>query len=180
MRLRRLRSTDRLPLLDLLRGTQHFTAGEIAVADELIQDAVADPVGHGYWGLVAADDADRPLGYAIYGPTPMTDACWDLYWIAIHVERRGNGVGKKLLQEVEADVRDNGGRIIRIETSSKEGYGDTRKFYEALDYHVVGQIPNFYREGDDLVLLSKELPAVAAADRVPLEAPIPELRVVHQ
>lgn len=178
--LRRLRSTDRPYLLELLRGSDHFTAEEVAVADELIQDAVADPVANGYWGLVAVDADDRPKGYAIYGPTPMTAACWDLYWIAIRADCRGNGVGKALMTEIEADVHDHGGRLIRIETSAKEGYGDTRKFYEALRYQVAGQIPNFYRPGDDLVLLSKELPAVRAAERVPLDAPTPELRVLRQ
>lgn len=180
MRLRRLRSTDRPFLVELLRGTEHFTAEEIAVADEVIQDAVADPVGNGYWGLVATGDDDRPMGYAIYGPTPMTEACWDLYWIATRADCRGLGVGKALMREVEADVHDQGGRLIRIETSAKDAYGDTRKFYEALHYQVVGHVPNFYRHGDDLVLLSKELPVVRAAERVPLDPPTAELRVVRQ
>src|SRR5687768_4860448 len=108
MRLRRLRSTDRAPLIELLHETAHFTSEEIAVADELIHDAVSDPVGNGYWGLVATADDDRLLGYAVYGPTPMTEACWDLYWIAA---RSGHGAGRALMAEVEADVRDNGGRL---------------------------------------------------------------------
>ena len=67
MRLRPIRIEDRPYLRELLQSTDEFTSSEVACAVELIEDAALRPSDSGYWGVVAADDADLPLAYAIYG-----------------------------------------------------------------------------------------------------------------
>jgi hypothetical protein len=47
--------------------------------------------------------------------------------------------------------------MVRIETSSLEGKGGARRFYERAGYTLVGLIPDFYRPSDDLVTLCKRL-----------------------
>ena len=171
MHLRPLRSDDRPFLLEILDTTPEFTRAEAACAVELIDAAITHPERDEYRCLVATDDRDRPVGYACYGPTPMTEQTWDLYWIAAKPETRGQGVGRALMARVEADVVDHGGRNVRIETSAKDAYGPTRHFYERHAYKPAGHIANFYRPGDDLVILAKELPAVTAhAHRAPARA----------
>ena len=178
MQLRPIRTADRSSLRDLLEATHEFTPSEVDCALELIDDAASQPDASGYHGVVALDDdgalderAERArsdgraspkgegaiAGYAIYGPTPMTDGTWDLYWIATHPAARGHGVGRTILDHVERIVAEKGGRIVRIETSAQEAYGATRAFYEKTHYKVVGQIADFYRPGDDLVILAKDL-----------------------
>lgn len=155
METRRLRNDDHPWLRELLESTGVFAAEEVETALE-----VADDVLHArddYQALVAVDESDRPVAFAIYGPAPMTESTWDLYWIATHQRMHGKGIGRRLLTRVEEDVRSQRGRMIRIETSGKDAYGATRVFYEKTNYRPVGCFPNFYRAGDDLVILAKDL-----------------------
>jgi GNAT superfamily N-acetyltransferase len=104
------------------------------------------------------DDAtDVPVAYACFGATPMTDATFDLYWMLTGAHQRGKGLGAQLLTGVEKHLAGRGVRTIRVETSSLEGQGGARRFYERVGYKVVGVIPDFYRLGDDLVTLAKQL-----------------------
>lgn len=155
MRLRRLAPSDLSPLLALLRGTAEFIESEVACAMELLEIAVASPDAGDYRGFAAAGEDDLPMGYVVFGPTPMTEGTWDLYWIATRADCRGKGVGTALVAAMEEDVRNKGGHLVRIETSAADAYGPTRKFYETTRYLQVGRIPNFYRRGDDLVILAK-------------------------
>ena len=47
------------------------------------------------------------------------------------------------------------GRLFVVETSSRETYTPTRRFYEALGYWEAGRIPDFYGPGDDRVIFLK-------------------------
>lgn len=161
MRLRRLRNDDGPSLLDLLGQTSEFTPREVECAMELVEAAVEERDGE-YFGILAEDDG-RPVGFAVYGPAPLTDAAWDLYWIVTRADQRGRGVGKQLIRGMETDIHERGGKIVRIETSSQESYGSTRAFYEKVRYRVVGHIPDFYKPGDDLVTFARELEPLADA-----------------
>lgn len=163
MRVRRLAPSDLPHLLALLRGTAEFVESEVACAMELLEIAVRAPDEGDYRGFAAVGGDDLPTGYVVFGPTPMTEGTWDLYWIATRADSRGKGVGKALVDAMEADVREKGGHLVRIETSAADAYGPTRKFYEATRYFEVGRIPNFYRRGDDLVILAKDLEGAGAA-----------------
>jgi ribosomal protein S18 acetylase RimI-like enzyme len=141
-----------------------FTADEVSVALELVDAALAEPGGE-YRVLVAADadeaarGAETPLlyGYICYGPTPMTDGTWDLYWIVTHPRARGRGVARALTERMEAELRSVGARLVRVETSQLEGYGAAHSFYERMDYPVIARLPDFYRAGDDLLIMLKRL-----------------------
>src|SRR5262249_53355604 len=96
-------------------------------------------------------------GYVCYGPTPMTDGTFDLYWIATRAAFRGRGVGTRLILAMEAEVRARGGRLVRLETSLLGEYDAARSVYARLSYAEVGRIRDFYRIGDDLITLAKRL-----------------------
>lgn len=125
--------------------------------------APADPAERepdGYEARVAVLDdpaGEHVLGYACFGATPMTDATFDLYWLVVAEKARGRGVGGTLLGAVEAELKQRGARIVRVETSNLEGQGGARRFYEKTGFGLAGAIPNFYREGDDLLLFAKVL-----------------------
>jgi ribosomal protein S18 acetylase RimI-like enzyme len=97
------------------------------------------------------------VGYVCYGPTPMTAGTFDLYWIASAPEVRGQGVGGALVASMEGDLRKRGGRLIRVETSAMEAYGPTRGFYESMKYKEEARFRDFYKVGEDLIILSKRL-----------------------
>jgi len=152
-RIRAMAPSDRGPLERLLASIDNFTEAERACALELI-DAAKDPAHPDYRVLVAEGSAPGALaGYACYGPTPMTRRTWDLYWIATSPEARGTGAGRAIHEAVAAAIGRAGGRIIRVETSTKETYGGTLRFYERAGYAEAGRVRDFYDDGDDLIIL---------------------------
>lgn len=97
------------------------------------------------------------IGYACFGPTPMTEHTWDLYWVAVEPERKGQGIGRELCAAVEDAVRERGGRVVRVETGTRREYVDTIRFYLRIGYETAGRIRDFYRDGDDLLILVRYL-----------------------
>ncbi len=132
---------------------------EVSCALELIVSALSDPSRAGdYRVLVAtAFGTDVVIGYICYGPTPMTQGTWDLYWLATLPDHRGQGVAGGLCRAMEDEVLQQGGRLVRVETSHTEGYGQAHRFYQRHGYPEVGRIRDFYKPGDDLITLVKRL-----------------------
>lgn len=148
-------AADRPGLLAILASDTTFNDDERAVALELI-DAALD--GSPDYSLLVAELPSAPVaGYLCFGPTPMTAATWDLYWIVVHAEARGRGVAGALLTAMEAELRSRGGRGVRVETSESEGYGAARKLYQRLGYPVAAVLEDFYRDGDSLIIYYKRL-----------------------
>jgi ribosomal protein S18 acetylase RimI-like enzyme len=156
MIVRELTARDRAPLAALLSRISQFQPEEVEVALELIDASLKDPVGSGYECLVAEREG-RLCGYTCVGPTPMTRATWDLYWIAVDPALQGQGVGRALYDAFVARMRTRGGRQVRIETSSKEDYAATGGFYERLGFRVDGRLRDFYDEGDDLLTFYRRI-----------------------
>jgi ribosomal protein S18 acetylase RimI-like enzyme len=119
-------------------------------------DLAMKPDHPDYQVLVALKDKQL-VGYVCYGPTPMTEGTFDLYWIASHPQTRGQGVGAALIAAMEGDIRQRHGRLIRVETSATEAYGPTRGFYEGMKYREEARIKDFYKVGDDLIILTKRV-----------------------
>ncbi|WP_373045804.1 GNAT family N-acetyltransferase [Vulgatibacter sp.] len=125
---------------------------------ELLELAVgAEPDEHVDYKLLVAEVDGALAGYVLYGPTPMTEATFDLYWIASDPAFRGKGAGSRLVVAMEAEVLRRGGCQVRIETSSLGEYAATRAFYDRHRYHEASRLPDFYKAGDDLVTLYKRL-----------------------
>lgn len=151
-----IRPTDPDQIRALVTATGFFTEEEIGIATELVQEALDRGAGSGYFLLVAEED-DRVLGYTCYGPIPGTDASYDLYWIAVHPDAQGRGLGKTLLRESEKQIKAAGGQRVYIETSSREQYVPTRRFYLSCGYLQEALLVDFYRPGDSKVIYSKAL-----------------------
>jgi ribosomal protein S18 acetylase RimI-like enzyme len=138
-----------------------FNDPEIATALELVDESLEkgeEESGYLFAVLeVQEEDSAVVRGYACYGPTPLTQGVFDLYWIVVDPADQGKGFGRFLIDYVERDVRRRGGRMLLIETSSQEAYGPTIRFYERSGYELVARIKNFYRIGDDKLVFSKEL-----------------------
>ena len=158
MHIRPLTPQDREPLAVLLDRIETFSPDEVRCALELIGLA-CEPNNPDYRVLVATaeDDPGKVLGYICYGPTPMTEGTFDLYWIASDPDVRGQGVGSALVAAMEGDLRGRKGRLVRVETSATEDYGPTRGFYQSMRYQEEARFKDFYRPGDDLIILKKEL-----------------------
>ncbi|HWV37300.1 MAG TPA: GNAT family N-acetyltransferase [Vulgatibacter sp.] len=149
---------DLLALRHLIDSIENFTPDEKEVARELAELAVsASPGERADYELLVAEEAGALAGYVCFGPTPMTLATWDLYWIVSSPRLRGRGAGSRLLLAMEEAARRRGGRQVRIETSSGGEYVSTRAFYDRHGYPEVARLRDFYKPGDDLITLYKRL-----------------------
>ncbi len=153
--LRPMVKADREPVLTLIQATGFFTSEEIKVAEELIDIYLAAPAQSDYLIVVAENDSKKVTGYLTYGPTPLTEGTWDLYWIAVTPDEQGQGYGQAMVNWLEEEVKKKNGRLIVIETSSQPKYEPTRKFYKKLGYNELARIPDFYHQGDDRVIFGK-------------------------
>ena len=158
--IRRLERRDRPFMEKMVVSTEKFTDIEVATALELVDEALGrGEEKSGYFFAVLEQGKDPPAlrGYACYGPVPLTQGAYDLYWIVVDPASQGKGFGTHLLEYVERDVLRRGGRMVLIETSSQESYGATIRFYEHSGYQLVARIRNFYKVGDDKLIFQKEL-----------------------
>jgi len=118
--LRDIKPGDLRLLAELLSRIPQFDLDDCSVALELLKIILEQSEQKDYYCIVAADPSDVPLGYTCFGPTPLTDGTFDLYWIAVNPACAGNGIGTRLLQAMEAQVRRMHGRLLIIETSSSK------------------------------------------------------------
>ncbi len=146
--MRRLRHDDIPRLEDILAATAAFSDAEISVALELLEMVVNDP-GQQDYEVAVAEAGEQVAGYVLFGPVPLTDGTYDLYWIAVDPGHQGGGLGRRLMKHVEDRVRAQGGRLLCLETSSQGGYLRTREFYEQAGYVEESRIRDFYKPGDD-------------------------------
>lgn len=155
-----LRPSDRNALREVLESTGVFHAFEIPVALELLDDRLARGA-QSEFSFILAEQEGCILGFVCYGPITVTDRRYDLYWIAVRKDCQGRGVGARLLQAAEAQVRALGGRHIYIETSARALYEPTRAFYLRQHYREVARIPAYYADDDDRVIYVKVLAETA-------------------
>jgi ribosomal protein S18 acetylase RimI-like enzyme len=167
-------AADRGGVFRILENAGNFTPEEVGTALELIDEWLDLGEHSGYLTYVLESEAEESkevLGYVTFGPTPLTEATYDLYWIAVDKSKHRGGVGKKLMKFTEEEITRRGGQLLLIETSSQETYGGTIQFYERTGYALVGRIPEYYKPGDDKLIFAKRLAAPVSGDAALLGEP---------
>jgi ribosomal protein S18 acetylase RimI-like enzyme len=145
---------DRPALLAAVAAQDNFTAEEKAVAEEVIDDGLTGR--DDYRTLVATDDNGELSGFITFGPIPMTESSFDLYWIATLPALGRRGLGTLLLNAMESELLKVRATIY-IDTSSTSGYDRARSFYEKNGYRIAARLPDFYHPGDDRLIYRKAL-----------------------
>ena len=145
---------DKPELMKILRATPEFRPSEVIVAEEVINNYLYK---RDNYNIFVAEDNKNILGYVCYGQAPLTENTWDIYWIAVAIEKQKCGVGCALIKFAEEDIQKTRGRLIIIETSSKAGYEKTHRFYASHNYELICRISDFYAVGDDKIVLQKRL-----------------------
>jgi GNAT superfamily N-acetyltransferase len=146
---------DKPVVMEIIRETDMFTPAEVVVAEELI-DAYLDTPDQMDYNVVVSENAGGGVaGYMTWGPTPLAENVYDIYWMAVSPREQGRGLGKELVAWLEDRVRALGGRMIIIETASQPKYHPTREFYLRLGYAEVARVPDYYKPGDDRIIYTK-------------------------
>jgi acetoin utilization deacetylase AcuC-like enzyme/GNAT superfamily N-acetyltransferase len=136
--------------------TGFFSATEVDLAVELVEEHLSKGTASGYH-FVLAEHYGRLAGYTCYGLIPCTAASFDLYWIAVHPDFQGRGLGRRLLSETERRIKQDGGTRIYVDTSQRVQYASTRAFYENCGYRLESVLRDFYGPGDGKVIYRKSL-----------------------
>jgi ribosomal protein S18 acetylase RimI-like enzyme len=155
---RPMQMDDRASVWDILMTSGVFGETDAVCVDEMIMETWDTPRVDGYKWLACCQD-ERMIGFACYGTESLTQDTWDLFWICVRPEARGNGAGRALMAEVEAQVRAANGRVMVIYTSSTPTYAPARRLYEGAGFTRQAIVPDYYRDGDDLNIYWKRLRA---------------------
>ena len=147
---------DKPAIVQMLQNMPEFKPPEVVVAEEVLDNYLHDSIRSGYHVFVAEIDS-LVVGYICYGPTPLTEGTWDIYWLAVAPNQQSQGIGKSLLAFAEENIKETTGKIAVVETSSKPEYEATGRFYRTQGYELVCRIPDFYAPGDDKLIFLKRL-----------------------
>jgi D-alanine-D-alanine ligase len=139
---------------EIVSSTGFFNSEEIAVAVEIAIETLQKGKEAGY-DFILAGNPGCLKGYCCYGRVPCTKSSYDLYWIAVHSDYQNMGIGATLLDLAEKAIKNAGGTRIYIETSSRQIYEPTRRFYYRSGYKDIAHLENFYDAGDDKVIYLK-------------------------
>jgi len=154
--IRAMNQEDKPSIMQILRSTAEFKRSEVIVAEEVIDSHLSDSYRSGYHILVAELNSTI-AGYICFGPTPLTEGTWDIYWMAVAPDKQRKGVGSALLESAEKSIREAEGRLAIIETSSTPAYEKTKHFHLGHGYEIIARIPDFYAPGDDKLTLQKRV-----------------------
>jgi ribosomal-protein-alanine N-acetyltransferase len=106
---------------------------------------VADDTGAGaVTGYIVADDIPghgRPLGHVKN--------------LAVHPERRGEGVGSSLLARGLSVLAGQGARSVKLEV--RESNDAARSLYQRFDFEYLRTLPRYYADGEDAYVMVASL-----------------------
>lgn len=126
---------------------------------------------------VAVDERDNLLG--IIGGIPGYDGnVWELHPLAVAPSRQGQGIGRALVEDLEAQVRSKGGLTITLGTDDEDGMtslsntdlyenlwdkirgirnlkGHPYEFYQKMGYVISGVVPDANGIGKPDILMAK-------------------------
>ena len=141
-----------------------FNEEEVETVTELLEGYEEGPEISGYYFLscrAAAESKDahpgQVIGYACWGPRELSGNGYDLYWICADPAVHSKGVGRALMNAVEAEIRKRNGVWLVIETSDTEHYAPARRLYERCGYALAMLLQDFYHDGDGMCTYTKRL-----------------------
>ncbi len=147
-------------LMKMIEAVGMFPEHELAEVGEMLRGYFDGSLGDDQFWLV--DDNEGYAGAAYYAPERMTEGTWNLYMLAVHPERQGEGRGAALVRYVEQTLAARGERLLLIETLGTEEFAPQRAFYTKLGYEEEARIRDFYVAGGDKVIFRKDLTAMAS------------------
>jgi ribosomal protein S18 acetylase RimI-like enzyme len=149
-------ASDVVVIPAILDATHFFYQEEIEIALELLNEKINCGDSSTYQFIVAECD-NTVAGYICYGKIPLTQASYDVYWVAVHPDFQGNGIGYTLLLRAEETIKRELGCHLFIETSGRKLYQPTHSFYRKSGYTISAVFTDFYADGDDKLVFYKKL-----------------------
>lgn len=150
--IRKVKRDDLDALKQVLDSSELFPSD---LLEEMISDYFNNEATKDIWFTQV--DNGTPISIAYCAPERMTKGTYNLYAIAVHKTHQGKGIGGAMMHFIEDLLRQEGQRILLVETSGLPAYELTRKFYHKCNYSREAVIRDFYQEGEDKVVFWKKL-----------------------
>jgi GNAT superfamily N-acetyltransferase len=158
------RPSDRAAILGVAHSVGVFSDEEVDTVDELFEGYLESPEKSGY-NFLSCREGEAILGFACWGPTPLSKGAVDLYWIATAAEAQGKGVARALFDGVVEAARAAGRWLMVIWTSNRPEYQAARDFYQRMGCNLMVQLADFYDRGEDLCVFTLRLEALTPKNR---------------
>ena len=150
-------------MIRLARQDDTSAIKQIAADTELFPPDMLDDMIAGYLeqttadiGFVAEQDG-QAVAFGFCEPERMTEGTWNLLAIGVHPRKQGTGIGSEMMRDLEGRLRDQGQRILIVETMGTDEFNQTRQFYLKNGYAKEATIREFYEPGGDKVVFWKKL-----------------------
>ncbi|NOZ19457.1 MAG: GNAT family N-acetyltransferase [Planctomycetes bacterium] len=152
-----LSTRDRKQIIRLMRRTGVFNEDEIEFLGRMFDHCRLGwgPCELSVYGV--RGNGQELKGFIAYGPTPLTEGTMDIYWLAVDPREQQRGIGSALVEHVCKEAQKAGTMQVVIETSSSEKYEPTREAYGRMRFAETARIPDYYRPGDDRIILVRRL-----------------------
>lgn len=147
--------SDLAPIRQLLTDLDTFVGREIEAAMEVCEEAAKHPFQE-YYGY-CSKEGGTVAGFIVFGVIPMTERCWDLYWLAVAPAFARQGVGLGLVSYMEKIIAEAQGRQIHVDTSSLPAYLPACRLYGKVGFTLRARLADFYRVGADKLIYVKDL-----------------------
>lgn len=151
---------DHASILEIARSLHPQWFSELGIKD-IARDLQVER------GLIAEDDG-KAVGFLIYCAKDNRTA--ELSWIGVRPELHRKGIGRALVNALEASLVQSGFQSLEVSTvaatTEDESYARTRTFYRAVGFSDVQIDMKWFSSGDDRLLLRKPLSSQARMPEV--------------
>ena len=139
---------------DLEGAAAAIASGPVFQRYGVDQSSAVDLLRSAHGRIFVAKVGGEVAGVAIYWTDGTMPVPAYLRILAVAEGRRGLGIGRRLLRQVEADAYRRGPNVFLCCESTNV---DARRLYQREGYVEVGPLPNFIAEGITEVLYRKTL-----------------------
>lgn len=148
--------TEAKKIVDFLCGANAFhwpiSRNEKATISERVANSLTIDTNSRYWYYKTENG--EVIGAGAAEELEDTKGGYFLGWFAIHKAYRKQGLGRKIVEQVEQYARSQGARFITIDTGEDN---EAQIFYEKIGYQRVGLIPEYFEDLVAKVIYYKKL-----------------------
>lgn len=123
--------------------------------EEMISDYFNNPDTQDIWFTYI--DNNKPVAFGYCVPEKLTNETYSLLAIGVSQDFQRNGLATEMMSYIEQQLKQKGGRILIVETSSDDTQVGARKLYKKLGYTQIAVIKEFWDEGEDKIVFWKKL-----------------------
>ncbi|MDW4500502.1 GNAT family N-acetyltransferase [Sulfitobacter sp. D35] len=99
----------------------------------------------------------EPVGLCYTRAEEMADGTWNMLALGVASAHRRSGLGAALVAAAEERLREQGQRMLLVDTSGTDDFAAARAFYEGIGYAQEARIRDFWAPGDDKITFRKSL-----------------------